>query len=132
LWDEFWQSKVTAMFSVIFEVHPRQETLELYLDLAKRLKPILERMDGFIDNERFESTRRPGWILSHSTWRDEKSVVRWRTLAQHHDTQQRGREEVFEDYHLRVGEVVLDTMPPAGVPIVERGWMRRRLARRRS
>lgn len=107
------------MFSVIFEVHPRQEKFELYLDLAKGLKPILEGIDGFIDNERFESTRRPGWILSHSTWRDEKSVVRWRTVAQHHDTQQRGREEVFEDYHLRVGEVVLDTMPPAGVPIVE-------------
>jgi heme-degrading monooxygenase HmoA len=107
------------MFSVIFEVHPRQERFKLYLDLAKGLKPILEGIDGFIDNERFESTRRPGWILSHSTWRDEKSVVRWRTVAQHHDTQQRGREEVFEDYHLRVGEVVLDTMPPAGVPIVE-------------
>jgi heme-degrading monooxygenase HmoA len=107
------------MFSVIFEVHPRQEKFELYLDLAKGLKPILEGMDGFIDNERFESTRRPGWILSHSTWRDEKSVVRWRTVALHHDTQQRGRDEVFQDYHLRVGEVVLDTAPPAGTPIVE-------------
>src|SRR5260221_5760351 len=115
----FGSSEATAMFSVIFEVHPKQETFDLYLDLAKGLKPILEGIDGFIDNERFESTRRLGWILSHSTWRDEKSVVRWRTVAQHHDTLQRGREEVFEDYHLRVGEVVLDTMPPAGVPIVE-------------
>jgi heme-degrading monooxygenase HmoA len=107
------------MFSVIFEVHPRQEKFELYLDLAKDLKPILEGIDGFIDNERFESTRRPGWILSHSTWRDEKSVVRWRTVALHHDTQQRGRDEVFQDYHLRVGEVVLDTAPPAGTAIVQ-------------
>ena len=79
------------MFSVIFEVHPRPERFDLYLGLAKELKPILEGIDGFIDNERFESTRRPGWILSHSTWRDEKSVVRWRTVAKHHDTQQRGR-----------------------------------------
>jgi len=107
------------MFSVIFEVHPKQEKFGLYLNLAKDLKPILEGIDGFIDNERFESTRRPGWILSHSTWRDEKSVVRWRTVALHHDTQQRGRNEVFQDYHLRVGEVVLDTAPPAGTPIVE-------------
>ena len=67
------------MFSVIFEVYPREERFEEYLALAKRLKPILERVDGFVDNERFESKRRPGWILSHSTWRDEKSVVRWRT-----------------------------------------------------
>jgi hypothetical protein len=40
-------------------------------------------------------------------------------VARHHATQQRGRGEVFQDYHLRVGEVVLDTAPPAGVPIVE-------------
>jgi heme-degrading monooxygenase HmoA len=85
-----------AMFSVIFEVHPKQEKFDLYLELAKGLRPILEAIDGFIDNERFESTHRPGWILSHSTWRDEKSVVRWRTVGKHHDTQQRGRDEVFQ------------------------------------
>src|SRR5580698_4200330 len=107
------------MFSVIFEVHPRPERFDLYLDLAKGLRPILEGIDGFIDNERFESTRRPGWILSHSTWRDEKSVVRWRTVAKHHDTQQRGRDEVFQDYHLRVGEIVADTAPPAGASLTE-------------
>ena len=83
------------MFSVICKVHPNQEKLDLYLDLAKGLKPTLVGMDGFIDNERFESTRRPGCILSHSTWRDEKPVLRWRTVGTHHDTQQRGREGVF-------------------------------------
>jgi len=107
------------MFSVIFEVHPKTEEFDLYLNLAKGPKPILEGADGFIDNERFESTRRPGWILSHSTWRDEKSVVRWRTVAKHHETQQRGRDEVFQDYHLRLGEIVSDTAPPPGTPIVE-------------
>ena len=107
------------MFSVIFEVHPKQERFDLYLDLAKDLRPTLQGIDGFIDNERFESTRRPGWTLSHSTWRDEKSVVRWRTVAKHHETQQRGRDQVFQDYHLRVGEIVSDTAPPEGVPLVE-------------
>lgn len=107
------------MFSVIFEVHPKREKFDLYLDLAKRLKPVLEEIDGFVDNERFESSRRPGWILSHSTWRDEKSVVRWRTVAQHHDTQQRGRDDVFQDYHLRVGEIVADTAPPHGTSNLE-------------
>ena len=108
------------MFSVIFEVHPKQEKFGLYLELAKTLRPILEGIDGFIDNERFESADRPGWLLSHSTWRDEKSVVRWRTVGKHHETQQRGRDEVFQDYHLRVGEVVRDTAPPAGTAIVEK------------
>ncbi len=107
------------MFSVIFEVHPKKEQFDLYLTLAKDLRPILQGIDGFIDNERFESTRRPGWILSHSTWRDEKSVVRWRTVGKHHEIQQRGRDDVFQDYHLRVGEIVYDTAPPEGMPLVE-------------
>jgi hypothetical protein len=35
------------MFSVIFEVHPKQEKFDLYLDLAKNLRPVLEGMEGF-------------------------------------------------------------------------------------
>ena len=58
------------MFSVIFEVRPNDGRKDDYLELAKHLKPILESIDGFVDNERFESRLRPGWVLSHSTWRD--------------------------------------------------------------
>jgi heme-degrading monooxygenase HmoA len=107
------------MFSVIFEVLPRKERFNDYLELAKHLKPIIEKIDGFVDNERFESIRRPGWLLSHSTWRDEKSVVRWRTEGEHHAVQQKGRFEIFADYHLRVGDVTSDTSPPANAPIRE-------------
>jgi heme-degrading monooxygenase HmoA len=107
------------MFSVIFEVKRKPDHIDEYLELAKRLKPILEKIDGFIDNERFESKLRKGWLLSHSTWRDEKSVVRWRTQAEHHHVQEQGRSEIFEDYHLRVGEVVNDSDPPPNAAIHE-------------
>ena len=107
------------MFSVIFEVHPKEGKKDEYLGLAKHLKPLLEAINGFIDNERFESKLRPGWVLSHSTWRDEKSVVRWRTEAEHHAVQEKGRYEIFEDYRLRVGEVISDTDPPPEAPIHE-------------
>ena len=108
------------MFSVIFEVLTNEGRKDEYLELAGHLKPILETIDGFVDNERFESRRRPGWLLSHSTWRDEKSVVRWRTQGEHHVTQGKGRFEVFADYHLRVGDVTADTAPPREAPILER------------
>jgi heme-degrading monooxygenase HmoA len=108
------------MFSVIFEVHPNDGRKDDYLDLAKHLKPILEGIDGFVDNERFESRLRPGWVLSHSTWRDEKSVVRWRTESEHHFAQGKGRFEIFSDYHLRVGDVTSDTHPPKEAPVHER------------
>jgi heme-degrading monooxygenase HmoA len=105
------------MFSVIFQVQPKQERFDEYLSLAGKLKPLLEAVDGFVDNERFRSMHRPGWLLSHSTWRDEKSVVRWRTDGQHHSVQERGRSEIFRDYHLRVGEVAFDSQPPAGIAV---------------
>ncbi|UGY19884.1 antibiotic biosynthesis monooxygenase family protein [Bradyrhizobium septentrionale] len=107
------------MFSVIFEVHPNDGRKDDYLEQAKHLKPILETVDGFIDNERFESRLRPGWILSHSTWRDEKSVVRWRTEGEHHAVQEKGRFEIFSDYFLRIGDITADTAPPAGIPVRE-------------
>ena len=64
------------MFSVIFEVHPKTEQWDVYLDNAKMLRPELEQVDGFVDNIRYRSLTRQGWILSLSGWRDEKSVVR--------------------------------------------------------
>jgi heme-degrading monooxygenase HmoA len=107
------------MFAVIFEVQPKKERWDDYLNLAKQLKPKLEAIDGFIDNERFASRRAEGRLLSLSTWRDEKAVVRWRTHGEHHGVQEKGRLEVFEDYHLRVGEITTDTRPPKGVTIAQ-------------
>ena len=57
------------MFAVVFEVHPTPGKKEEYLALAKHLKPTLESIEGFIDNERFESRHRDGWVLSLSTAR---------------------------------------------------------------
>ena len=107
------------MFAVIFEVTPKQSRWEDYLGYAQALKPELEKIEGFLDNERFESRSRKGRLLSLSLWRDEKAVVRWRTLEHHHKVQEKGRFEVFEDYHLRVGEVTSDTAPPKGQRLVQ-------------
>ena len=102
------------MFSVIFEVHPRPDQWDAYLGNAKMLRPELEQIDGFIDNVRYKSLVREGWILSLSGWRDEKSVVRWRTAMRHHLVQEKGRSEILLDYHLRVGQITWDTRVPEG------------------
>src|SRR5262249_23618844 len=49
----------------------------------------------------------------------EKAVIRWRTHGEHHGVQEKGRTDVFEDYHLRVGEITADTAPPKGLTVVE-------------
>src|SRR6185369_10075055 len=100
------------MFSVLFEVQPNPDKWDAYLNYAKILRPELEAIDGFVDNVRYSSLTRKGWILSLSNWRDEKSLVRWRTKARHHEVQERGREEVLSDYRLRVGQTTNDTQVP--------------------
>ncbi|OBZ16414.1 MULTISPECIES: antibiotic biosynthesis monooxygenase [Bacillales] len=107
------------MFSVIFEVHPKGEQWDAYLGSAKMLRPELDLVEGFIDNTRYRSLTREGWILSLSSWRDEKSVVRWRTRMSHHEVQKKGRSEILLDYHLRVGQITIDTRIPAGYALHE-------------
>jgi len=107
------------MFSVIFEVRPKPEQWDAYLGNAKMLRPELEQVDGFVDNIRYKSLMRDGWILSLSGWHNEKAVVRWRTATRHHVVQEKGRSELLLDYHLRVGQVTHDTRVPAGQRIEE-------------
>jgi heme-degrading monooxygenase HmoA len=107
------------MFSVIFEVRPKPEAWETYLGKAKELRPDLVQIDGFIDNIRYKSLTRDGWILSLSGWRDEKAVVRWRTTMHHHEVQAAGRDHILADYHLRVGQITADTEIPEGQQLVE-------------
>jgi heme-degrading monooxygenase HmoA len=102
------------MFSVIFEAHPRPDRRDTYFSSAKALRPELEQIDGFVDNVRYWSSTRDGWLLSLSNWRDEKSLVRWRTRMRHHEMQDTGRREILLDYRLRVGELLADTQLPAG------------------
>jgi heme-degrading monooxygenase HmoA len=102
------------MFSVLFEVFPNKENWDDYLNNAKMLRPELEAINGFVDNIRYKSLTRDGWILSLSNWRDEKSLVRWRTQSRHHEVQQKGRDAILADYHLRVGQLTADNHLPIG------------------
>jgi heme-degrading monooxygenase HmoA len=107
------------MFSVLFEVHPHAEQWQAYLDNAAMLRPELVEIDGFVDNIRYKSLTSEGWILSLSSWRDEKAVVRWRTKMKHHAVQQKGRDAILSDYHLRVGQIIQDTQIPEGYTLEE-------------
>ena len=96
------------MIAVIFEVWPADGRKEAYLDLAAELKPLLERIDGFISVERFQSIAEPGKLLSLSFFRDENAIRQWRTLAEHRRAQATGRAQLFSDYRLRIAGVIRD------------------------
>ena len=96
------------MIAVIFEVEPADGRRVAYLDIAAKLKPELEAIDGFLSVERFESLTTPGKLLSLSFFRDEEAVKAWRTTADHRAAQAAGRGGVFADYRLRVAHVLRD------------------------
>ena len=96
------------MIAVIFEVIPRAGERDHYLDIAAKLRPLLDGIDGFVSIERFESLSMPGKILSLSFWRDEAAIAQWRNLEAHRSAQAKGRTDVFADYRLRIAGVVRD------------------------
>jgi len=113
------QMKESVMFAAMLEVNPYAEQFDAYLGMAKMLKPELEATEGFVDNTRYASLTREAWLLSLSSWRDEKSLVRWRVSTKHHKVQQAARDRVFADYRLRIGQVVTDTRVPEGHTLQE-------------
>jgi len=94
--------------AVIFEVIPADGEKQEYLDIAASLKPELEKIDGFVSIERFQSLTHPEKILSLSFWRDEQAIQQWRNLEVHRTAQSKGRTYIFKDYHLRIADVVRD------------------------
>lgn len=96
------------MIAVIFEVIPAQGRKDDYLELAAKLRPLVEGVDGFISIERFQSLTNPEKILSLSFFEDEEAIARWRNLEAHRGAQDKGRAGVFDDYRLRIASVVRD------------------------
>ena len=96
------------MIAVIFEVWPAQSRKDDYLGLAATLVADLDRIDGFISVERFQSLSDPEKLLSLSFLRDEEAVKNWRNHSKHRESQTKGRAGIFADYRLRVAAVMRD------------------------
>lgn len=96
------------MIAVIFEVQPAEGRKNDYLDIAATLRPMLDRVEGFISVERFQSLTDPSKILSLSFFEDESAIERWRNLTAHRGAQAKGRSDVFDNYRLRIAHVVRD------------------------
>ena len=103
------------MHALLFEVQPTPEGRDRYFEFAAALRPELNKNPGLVFIDRYESLSRPGVILSHSLWRDEASLARWRSNEKHYAAQCAGRRQLFADYRLRIGMVVEDWTPASGL-----------------
>ncbi len=96
------------MIVVIFEVEPIEGKADRYFDIASSLREELERTDGFVSVERFQSLNNDGKYLSLSFWMDEEAVQRWYSHIDHSEAQAEGQDSVFKYYRIRVGEIIRD------------------------
>ena len=96
------------MIAVIFEFTPAEGRFPDYMALVGELKADLDRADGLISLERFESITTPGKFVSLQFWRDEEAVRKWRNLQKHREAQKKGRAGIFASYRLRIATVERD------------------------
>jgi len=96
------------VIAVIFEFTPAEGRFPDYMELVGTLKADLDKAEGFISLERFESITTKGKFVSLQFWRDEEAVRKWRNLQRHREAQKKGRAGIFETYRLRIASVVRD------------------------
>ena len=94
------------MLVLFFEVRLREDGgWDRYLSIAAGLRPLLAEQEALLFIDRYRSLLHPGTLLSHSLWRDEAALAAWRANGVHSGAQSKGRQDVFEDYRLRVAHV---------------------------
>ena len=96
------------MIGVIFEVWPKPEYKDKYLEIAAELRATLEKIDGYISVERFQSISDENKMLSLSFFENHQALDEWRNIAEHRNAQTIGRTSYFADYRLRVVSIERD------------------------
>ena len=96
------------MIAVIFEVEPEEGMTEPYLEMAAKMRALVDTVPGFISVERFQSITNPSKLLSLSFWEDEAALEHWRKMPEHRGAQTAGRNRMFRGYRLKVVSVMRD------------------------
>ena len=71
--------------------------------MGKRMKDLVRTMPGYLG---FESAREEnGFGFAVSYWESEQAIQNWKQQADHLIAQQRGRQEWYQDYQVRIAKV---------------------------
>ena len=88
-------------YALIFTSQLTDRT-EGYHEMAKKMEALAKIQPGYLG---FESVR-DGVGISISYWRDLESIASWKALLEHKKAQQKGKEQWYSQYHIRVCEVL--------------------------
>lgn len=99
------------MIAMIFEFWLNDDEVSAYTPMSKKMGQLVREIDGFISVERFRSEGDPNKCLALGFFRDEDSVTQWRNHPAHRQAQMLGQERFYDNYRLRMAEVVRDYDP---------------------
>ena len=93
-------------YAVIFVANPSSDQRD-YPETVGRMAELAAQMPGFLGLE-FAHDAGDGGEVVVSYWRDEASIAAWKAHAEHLVAQQRGREQWYANYVVRVAKVERD------------------------
>ena len=93
----------TPYFAVIFTSKRRDDNHADYDSAATKMLELVSRQEGYLGHVSIRDPSGLGVTISY--WRDEKSIASWQELAEHRHVQQRGRDEWYSEYDVRVCRV---------------------------
>lgn len=101
LWPN--SSNTLRMYYAIFEGREAEGKAEVAGQYYKALSPLVREIKGFISETGFGSPHvdRVGVLIS--VWEDADAISRWRNQALHLRIQHIAKQDIYEDYRIRVG-----------------------------
>ena len=97
------ETEEQSIYGLFFEVQPKPGQRQAYFDQVDKLKSELNRHEGLLWIQRYQSIDVPDLILSHQYWASEAALVAWRRNQEHRYSQTQGIKKIFANYRIRVG-----------------------------
>ncbi|HFK1509214.1 antibiotic biosynthesis monooxygenase [Bacillus tropicus] len=91
--------KNNSYYAVIFTSNLSNDTAD-YSTVADKMEELAKQQPGFLD---VESARdHSGLGITISYWESLEAIENWKQNALHKEAKQRGREQWYENFHLRI------------------------------
>ena len=97
------ETEEQSIYGLFFELQPKPGQRQAYFDHVDKLKSELNRHEGLLWIQRYQSIDVPDLILSHQYWASEAALVAWRRNQEHRYSQTQGIKKIFANYRIRVG-----------------------------
>jgi heme-degrading monooxygenase HmoA len=87
-------------YAVIFSA-AQSATLDGYDAMAERMVELASQQDGFLGVESAQGNPE----ITVSYWKDEESILKWRSNLEHQEAQKQGKESWYDAFEIRIAKV---------------------------